>query len=83
MVQLSKSKSKTAADGHFGYTKMAIDVMFGSIGCGFRLSLHLFSIENKSIWDLHTRTAVARNPCVSWLSVLVSKMNERMNDSSC
>jgi len=54
-----------AADGHLGCTKMAItsqlpiDVMFGS---RVRFSAELRFYHR----SLHTRTAVARNPCVSW-----------------
>jgi len=48
-----------AADGHLRYTKMAIEVMFGS-RVGFPAELRFIP------YGLHTRTAVARNPCVSW-----------------
>jgi len=56
-----------AADGHLGYTKMTINfitdlligVMFDS-GVGFPAELRLLPR------DLHTRIAVARNPCVRW-----------------
>jgi len=52
-------ESKMAADGHLGCTKMGIEVMFGS-SVGFPAELGFVS------WGLHARTAVARNPCVSW-----------------
>jgi len=70
-------KSKMAADGHLGYTKMAItsqpvcrssriDVLFNS-RVGFsgtaELIVQLSNFKNPR-WR-YTRTAVARNPCVS------------------
>ena len=45
-------------------TGLPIDVMFGSRG-GFRLSLDFYHR------GFHTRTAVARNPCVSWAFLLL------------
>jgi len=67
MVQLSKFKNPrwrlTAMldiqNGHNFATSLTIDVMFGN--AGFRLSLDFFPIRG-----LHTRTAVARNPRVSY-----------------
>jgi len=60
-------KSKMGACGHLGYTKMAItsqrlcrSTWYLVLGWGFRLSLDFYHR------GLHTRTAVARNPCVSW-----------------
>ena len=64
---VSGSANPMAADGHLGCPKMAItsqpicrSTWCLAIGRGFRLSLDLFPR------GLHTRTAVARNPCVSW-----------------
>ena len=59
-------KSKVAADGHLGYTKMVItsqpvlpiDVMFGS-RVGFSAELRFLPYRG-----LHTRTAVSRNHSV-------------------
>jgi len=64
-----------AADGHLGYTKnghnfatsLPIDVLFAS-SVGFsgttELVVQLSNMKNPR-WR-YTRTAVARNPCVSW-----------------
>jgi len=72
MVQLFEfKKSKIAVGGHFGCPKMAItsEPVCPSMCClvlayGFRLSLDLF------LKALHTRIAVAHNPCGSWAFLL-------------
>jgi len=65
-------KSNMAANVHLGYTKMAITsrLVCRSTWClvqdwGFRLSLDFYHRGH------HTRTAVAHNPCVSWVFLLL------------
>jgi len=61
-----------AADGHVGYTKMAItsqpvwrSTWYLVLGRGFRLILDFCP------WGLHTCAAVARNPRVSWAFLFI------------
>ena len=63
-----------AADGHLGYTEMAITSQPISLSkwclvlwSGFWLSLDFYHRGR------HTRTAVARNPCVSWVFLLLPR----------
>ena len=69
-----------AADGHLGYTKMAITsqpvcrstrYLVGWVFGPAELMVQLSNFKN-SRWR-YTRTAVARNPCVSWAFLLLNR----------
>jgi len=74
-------KSKVAADGHLGYTKMAItsqlvcqSTCYLVLGWGFsgtaELMVQLSNFKNPR-WQ-YKRTAVVHNPCVSWAFLFIS-----------